>query len=402
MTVKLKFFLPVIAALPALYGALAAKDLAELQSAKESRVLEQALRFYSNGMDTEAMDRFMEIIVRGSPSEKALATEYISKINMRLNYGLRPSANAGRSSDMDGGRAGSEFPPVTKSLEAEVSPYAARGEIPPAERELLNEKIQTKIDQLRSELLWKLGETNGVKVYAGDGGVKAMALDPQFLFADMGKAELRHDAASVLDSLAGLIFTAGNANCLVLPEGTALEDVHLGGIRRAMAVYSYLESRGLSSARLEVSLTGTGVRLPKEVMDTSGMVVLFDYFKQPKLKTPEDNRVKGPKVTLGVYPGKMQTKSNEGAIVEFSVLEGRGGRPDWKFEIFGVLKDGTRLPLREISGSGARFSHTYWNGRRKFFGAAYPAGNYVFKLTAVDLDGNEASVSRKLLLTPPR
>lgn len=402
MNAKLKLSVSVITFLFVSHGMLGAGDLAQIQGATGSRVLEQALRFYSNGMDIEAMERFMDILVKGSPSEKALATEYISKINMRLNNELRPMPGTGRPDEEGIGRGAPGAPAYPKPLEAEGSALAGVTGLSPEETDLLDERIRSKMDQLRGELLWRLGEINGVKVYEGAGGLKAIVLDPAVFFDGTGKATLRPGVSAALDLLSGLIFTAGNANCLVLPEGTALEEVSLGGIRRAMALYSYLESRGHSAARMEVRLTGTSISLPKEVMDVSGIIVLFDYLNPPKLKIPEDNRGKGPKVSLGIYPAEIRTKSNEGAVVEFSVQERAGVSPEWKFEIFGMLKDGTRLPLREISGSGARFSQTYWNGRRRFFGAAYPAGKYIFKVTAVDLDGHEVSVSRKLVVEAPQ
>ena len=73
-----------------------------------SRNMEQAIRLYHNGQDNEAMDRFMDILIKGTPSEKSLANDYISKITLRMNSGVSypgspaaqtaPAANPARAS----------------------------------------------------------------------------------------------------------------------------------------------------------------------------------------------------------------------------------------------------------------------------------------------------------------
>ena len=57
--------------------------------------MEQAIRLYHEGEDTEAMDRLMAILVRGTPSEKALANEYITKITLRMNTGVNTVSDRG-------------------------------------------------------------------------------------------------------------------------------------------------------------------------------------------------------------------------------------------------------------------------------------------------------------------
>ena len=91
---------------------------------------------------------------------------------------------------------------------------------------------------------------------------------------------------------------------------------------------------------------------------------------------------------------------SEGAIVEFSAFESPIGKPSWKFQIFQVQADGSRLLLQEISGSGPQYNQSFWNGRKKFFGASYPAGKYMFTVTAADVEGRETSLTRLLLVRP--
>ncbi|MCM2305465.1 MAG: hypothetical protein NDJ72_12225, partial [Elusimicrobia bacterium] len=50
-----------------------------------SRPMQIAVRFYEQGEDIQAMDRFMEILTKGDPSERSMANEYINLITHRMN-----------------------------------------------------------------------------------------------------------------------------------------------------------------------------------------------------------------------------------------------------------------------------------------------------------------------------
>ncbi len=371
-----------------------------------SRSMEQAIRLYHEGQDTEAMDRFMDILVKGTPSEKALANEYISKITLRMNTGVNtvkdrgaePSAlhevSVAKPRDTGAGRPADDVRGGDDREEDEGG-AAEEGE---AQKARASEKITARIAQMRRDLLLELGRGNAVKIYMGDSMPKALTLDPAYFFT--GETSFRPGSDKTLAALAGLLFTLGKANCLILPEGTAEGDVKIRSIRRALALNSYFESRGISKSRLEVNLTGTGVSFPRELTNISGMVIIFDYDKAPLLKDEADPRTKGPRVSLGVYPTSISVQKNEGAIVEFSVFEPPTGSPTWKFQVFQVQKDGSRLQLQEFSGSGPQYNQSFWNGRKKFFGAPYPSGKYMFTVTASDIEGRETSLSRLLLVKP--
>ncbi|OGR75441.1 MAG: hypothetical protein A2X32_13055 [Elusimicrobia bacterium GWC2_64_44] len=376
-----------------------------------SRSMEQAIRLYHEGEDTEAMDRFMDILVKGSPSEKALANEYITKITLRMNTGVNTVKDRGAEpttltevSQPKTAPSGRQDVPVGVRLketqEAEEAEFEARDDAE-AQRERVNDKISAKIAQMRRDILLELGRADAVKVYMGaDGLPKALTLDPNYFFA--AETTFRPGTDKMLGLLSGLLFTLGKGNALLLPEGSAEGDVKIKSIRRAIALNSYFESRGVSKSRLEINLTGTDIRFPKELTNISGLIILFDYDKQPRLKDLEDLQTKGPKVSLGIYPTAIAVHNNEGAIVEFSAFESPIGQPSWKFQIFEVQKDGSRLLLQEMSGSGPQFNQSFWNGRKKFFGAPYPSGKYMFTVTATDVEGRETSLSRLLAirLTP--
>jgi outer membrane protein OmpA-like peptidoglycan-associated protein len=378
-----------------------------------SRSMEQAIRLYHEGEDTEAMDRFMDILVKGSPSEKALANEYITKITLRMNTGVNTVTDRGAEpttltevSQPKTAPSGRQDVPLGLRLketrDAEDAELAARDDAE-SQRERVSEKIAAKIAQMRRDILLELGRADAVKVYmGGDGLPRAITLDANYFFASTPNTEttFRPGTDKMLGLLSGLLFTLGKGNALLLPEGSAEGDVKIKSIRRAIALNSYFESRGISKSRLEVNLTGTDIRFPKELTNISGLIILFDYDKQPRLKELEDLQTRGPKVSLGIYPTAIAVHNNEGAIVEFSAFESPIGQPSWKFQIFEVQKDGSRLMLQEMSGSGPQFNQSFWNGRKKFFGASYPTGKYMFTVTATDVEGRETSLSRLLAVRP--
>ncbi|OIO01119.1 MAG: hypothetical protein AUJ51_08815 [Elusimicrobia bacterium CG1_02_56_21] len=387
-------------------GPLAGRLSAQASKSGTSRSMEQAIRLYHEGDDIEAMDRFMQILVKGTPSEKALANEYVSKITLRMNTGVNTIKDRGAEpttlTEVSQPKSGTTVRDVplgikTRQLDEEDDARAQQGG-DEARRARVNDKITSKIELLRRDLLLELSRSDAVKVYMGNGVPKALTLDPNFFFAN--ETSFRAGTDKMLTALSGLFFTLGKANFLILPEGSAEGDVKIKSIRRALALNSYFESRGISKSRLEVNLTGSEVRFPKELTTIRGLIILFDYDKQPRLKDLEDLQTKGPKVSLGIYPTAIAVHKNEGAIVEFSVFESPIGEPSWKFQIFQVQKDGSRLLLQELSGSGSQYNQSFWNGRKKFFGAAYPSGRYMFTVTATDLEGRDTAISRLLLVRP--
>jgi outer membrane protein OmpA-like peptidoglycan-associated protein len=407
-TRALKFTLPgLLALLFAAAGPLSPDLAAQAARGGISRSMEQAIRLYHEGEDTEAMDRFMDILVKGSPSEKALANDYISKITLRMNTGVNTVKDRGAEpttlTEVSAPRNAEEKRQTP--LGARPAPLdeeeeeADRRDDAAAQRERVAEKINAKISQMRRDILLELNRSNPVKVYMGsDGMPRALTLDPAYFFAS--ETTFKPGADRFLGLLSGLLFTLGKANVLLLPEGSAEGDVKIRSIRRALALNSYFESRGVSKARLEVNLTGTDVRFPKELTSISGIIILFDYDKAPRLKDLEDLQTRGPKVSLGIYPTAIAVHQNEGAIVEFSAFESPLGQPSWKFQIYQIQADRSRLLLQEMSGSGSQYNQSFWNGRKKFFGAPYPSGRYMFTVTAADNEGKETSLSRLLVIRP--
>ena len=403
----LKFTLPgILGLLFAASGSLPSDLSAQASKSGISRSMEQAIRLYHEGEDTEAMDRFMDILVRGTPSEKSLANEYITKITLRMNTGVTSAKDRGAEpttlTEVSQPKPASSPRDVPLGIKADIRDNEdmerAQRDDAEAQKERVSEKITAKIAQIRRDLMIELGRTDAVKLYMGDGVPKAMTLDSNYFFAS--DTTFRAGTDKMLSAVSGLLFTLGKANILILPEGSAIGDVKIKSIRRALALNSYFESRGISKSRLEVNLTGSEVSFPKELSSINGLIILFDYDKKPRLKDIEDLQTKGPRVSLGIYPTAIAVHNNEGSIVEFSVFESPIGLPSWKFQVFEVQKDGTRLQLQEISGAGSQYNQSFWNGRKKFFGAPYASGRYMFTVTAADTEGRETSLSRLLVVRP--
>ncbi|MBI5744590.1 MAG: OmpA family protein [Elusimicrobia bacterium] len=386
-------------------GPLAPASHAQQQAPKSaiSRSMEQAIRLYHEGQDTEAMDRFMDILVKGTPSEKALANEYISKITLRMNTGVNTIKDRGAEpsalSEVSTTKAAQGRPASAPRDFASESDDEGDGRAAAdAQKEKAAEKITSRIALMRRDLLLELGRGDAVRIYMGDNMPKAVTLDPNFFFS--GETNFRPGSDKTLNALAALIFTMGKVNCLILPEGTAEGDVKIKSIRRAIALNSYFESRGVSRSRLDVNLTGADVKFPRELTNINGIVLVFDSEKAPRLKDSEDPQTKGPRVSLGVYPTAISVQNDEGAIVEFAAFESPVSQPSWKFQVFQIQKDGTRLQLQEISGSGSQYNQSFWNGRKKFFGPSYPSGKYMFNVTATDVEGRQTSMTRLLVVRP--
>src|SRR5271156_5439632 len=52
-----------------------------------SRQMQQGVRLFDAGHDTEAMDLFLEVLTHGIPEERPLANEYLNLITQRMNVG---------------------------------------------------------------------------------------------------------------------------------------------------------------------------------------------------------------------------------------------------------------------------------------------------------------------------
>lgn len=375
------------------------------QNRISSREMEQAIRLYQEGKDNDAMDRFMNILIKGSPAEKSLANEYINKITMRMNTGIDTGGNDSVDSSVREVPQEKDVKPKieTKSYLDEKTTKSSEVFEKVVTTPTLNgdvaSKILEKINEMRREVLLTMSKISAFKVFLKDQNTPvAILIDEDEIFSS--GATFKPKAIEYLQNLSALFFTTGKANIVLLPRGSATGEIEIASIRRAIAVSSYLTSRGISPSRLSVNLTGANVVIPKQVNNVNGLLFIFYYDKEMALKGEDDMKTGGPKVSMGIYPPVISAYKDEGAIIEFSVLEGSGGLPTWKFEIFRVNQDNSMLAIQTVEGYGSKYNQTFFNGREKFFGAYYPWGRYVFSITATDMNGKETSEKRFLLLKP--
>ena len=368
-----------------------------------SRSMEQAIRLYRAGETTEAMDRFMDILIKGSPTEKALANEYISRITIGMNTGV----TGVNDDDNDAGLAAVKQQTQAKKSAATgvpdsqtYSPEQISDTNSAARKEVIAKRVNKALEDLRNDVILKLSNIGSVKLYTKNGQLTALSMNSNAFFA--GDTAFKSGTDEALSLISGLIFSLGKVSCLILPEGSVGGDIKIKNIRRAIALNSYFEKRGISKAKIDVDLVGNDISIPKELANVGGLIILFDYTREPKLKPADDNLPeKGPRVSLGVYPTAIAPHKNEGAVVEFSIMEPPAGIPSWTFQIYQAQPDGSRLLLQEIQGTGAQYNQSYWNGRRNFFGVPYSAGRYIFSITARDIEGNESKpVSRYVQIQP--
>ncbi|MCR4819521.1 MAG: OmpA family protein [Elusimicrobiales bacterium] len=397
-----KFFASFLSAVIFLTSAIPAVAQ-EDSSSGMSRSMDQAIRLYRAGESTEAMDRFMDILVKGSPSEKALANEYISKITMGMNTGVTGI----NDDDTDAGLAAVRQQNQTRKNAAHGIKSTSGADYAPervsevnsaARKDVIAKRVYKATEEMRRDVLLKLSNLSSVKLYTKNGRLTALSMNSNFFFA--GDTAFKSGTEEALGLISGLIFALGKVSCLILPEGSVGGDIKIKNIRRAIALNSYLENRGVAKAKIDVDLVGNDVSIPKELSNVGGLIILFDYSREPRLKPVDDMKTKGPRVSLGVYPTAIAPHKNEGAIVEFSVMELPSGIPSWSFQVYQSQPDGSRLQLQEIHGTGAQYNQSYWNGRRNFFGIPYPAGRYIFSLTAKDVEGNETTISRYIQIQP--
>ncbi len=378
--------------------------LAVSQNRISSREMEQAIRLYQEGKDNDAMDRFMDILVKGSPSEKALANDYINRITMRMNTGIDTTDDSSNAPVREI-PSQNEFRPKIETQKYIEKSSAESEKTKRQEKEATSnnvdvaKKIFKKIEEMRKGILLSISKVDSFKIYMEDQNTPVAVLINEDEIFSSG-ITFKPKAIEHLQSLASLIFATGEASVMIVPKGVATGEIEIASIRRAIAINSYLTARGLSPARLNVNLTGSNIALPKEVTNVNGILCLFDYKKEKKLKAEDDMKTGGPRVSIGIYPTAISAFKGEGAIVEFSVFEGSGGLPTWKFEIYRVNSDNTVIAIQSVEGQGPKYSQTFFNGREKIFGAYYPSGKYIFSITASDLNGKETTEKRFLLLKP--
>ncbi|MBI3547439.1 MAG: OmpA family protein [Elusimicrobia bacterium] len=373
-----------------------------------SKQMQLAIHLYQQGRDTEAMDRFMDVLVNGEPRERTMANDYLNLITQRQNVIGGELASGAKNNlpqpevvpvrplrrdpvGVPSGRLSTPSP----SLESERDPeQLARSNKAVMKREIDN-AVRAKARLFLSELE-KLEE---IRVIMADGrNPRAIGIPTEFFFEN--GTIFKKTSASILKNLSGLVYCLGATQVAILPEGVMLGDSKILDMRRTMAISSYFSSAGIAPPRIRVNLLQSQVDLPRGLADFRGIILLFIY-NQPLTLSAERliGEESGPPISLGIFPERVSAERNEGSIIEFSVVEPPVGLSSWKFHILPPGKRGAEAaPIQEVMGGAPVFHQIYWNGKRNYFGSALPSGSYEVVVTATDAKGRTRSLHKWIAL----
>ncbi|MCX5794527.1 MAG: hypothetical protein NTY77_03410, partial [Elusimicrobia bacterium] len=403
--------------------------------------MKTAIMFYERGDDMQAMDRFMDLLVKGDPSERAMANEYLNLITHRMNIGTKdfkrtppPAATqvetvvaieparkaapqvetvaseparkaasaAPRIAEPDS--PGIELAAATPARPVAPAPAvrpAVRSDaaLPPANRDLMKKEIRARLRYLLETSLKELKAYDGLRVLMLENGdPQALGIPSALLFSS--GITFNKDAARLLDSMARLVFSLGSTQVVILPEDAATGDAKVQDMRRSMGISAYLFSTGVATPRVRVNLLNSQVEIPKPLQDFKGVVIVFVYNRPLELVVESSlGEEAGPPISLGVYPQALRPEDNEGAVIEFSVSDPPAGLVSWKFQLLQPASGGAELaPLQEVAGGGPVFHQIYWNGRQNYFGSSLPGGRYECVLSATDAKSRTRTLHRWIQL----
>lgn len=394
-----------------------------------------AVRFYEQGEDIQAMDRFMEILTKGDPSERSMANEYINLITHRMNTlgggGGAPTPKAGVSvavpvnpnvaspvrradpaaaarvapetiSDGEAARGrATRFDAIdddsarSSARKRAAPPRARADDMPAANKALMRKEIRARLRNAVERSLSDVKSIEGVRVVMRENGdPEAIGIPTSKLF--QAGIAFQTGASKILDPLTKLVFALGTTQAVILPEGTAIGDAKVMDMRRTMGISSHFFNAGIAPPRVRVNLLNTQVDIPKGLMDFKGVVIVFVY-NQPLSLVVESavGDELGPPISLGVYPPSFRPARGQGVIIEFSVSDPPAGLVSWKFQLLQPSRDGAELaPLQDVVGGGPVFHQIFWNGKQNYFGQTLAPGRYECVLTAMDAKNRQRSLHR--------
>ncbi len=358
-----------------------------------SRSMRTAIHFYEQGDDMQAMDRFMEILTKGNPSERSMANEYINLITHRMNGAAGAGGNPATTQTV-----GETQPALVKT----ASERASHGdETSPPNKALMRKEIKARLRAAQERSLADLKAVEGVRVAMRENGdPEALGIPSPLLFQE--GISFQRDAGRLLEPLTKLVFALGSTQVLILPEGTNRGDAKVLDMRRTMGISSALYQAGVAPPRVRVNLLNTQVDIPKSLTDFKGVIVVFQY-AQPMTLSAESavGDEVGPPISLGVFPPQIRPSRNQGAVIEFSVSDPPAGLVSWKFSLLQPSKEGSELaPLQEVVGGGPVFHQIFWNGRQNYFGSPLPAGRYECVLTALDAKNRQRTLHKWIQVLP--
>lgn len=364
-----------------------------------SRELQQAIRLYQEGKNPDAMDKFMDIMMSGTPEEKAVAREYLNKITAGIRYTSSDNKTSQNNKveivtveSVSPSKEGKESVQKEENKSLKETEKQSSGEI---NTETLKDMIAKKIKELKNDLMLSIYRNNAFKIYIDKDNERPECIVVKNDAVFTSNLTFNPKITDDLEKLAGLIMTLGRTKVTIVPEGVLSGDTKIVNIRKASVLHSYFLTYGISPAKISLDMMGSSTHIPKNVDDLSGTILLFNYSDEISLT---DKSSDDPKVSLAIYPGKIELSKEETSIVELSVMSSRVPIAHWKLEINRIDGDKT-VNVESFEGSEPSYVQILFNGRKKLTGEYYPAGKYVFSLTATDTKGKTSSDKKSLILT---
>jgi outer membrane protein OmpA-like peptidoglycan-associated protein len=395
-----------------------------------SRDMQLGIFYFKKGEDSEAMDRFIEVLNAGNPTERTLANQYLNRITRRLSgtesvpqkpaqkpeektssppsstapaipSKPAPSSNRSQAQAAQESSAASQELPATPPQAQKQNPavsHSPAAQAAPLSASAIQEQIKGKIRSLADSGLGHLKRVQRIVIVRKkDGRPWAIALPSELLFEK--QIAFRNRANQIISNLASVTYGEGQAKVFVFPEGAALGDVKVMDMRRAVALADSLVSLGISPSRVQAELlTGGSYRIPSSLLSFKGIILVFDYHSTLNLKAPPDEA--GPPLSMGLSTPRFRVDQGQGVLIEFSVQKPHSGVSFWRFKILGP-ENAKPKTIEEVVGSGPVFHQVYWDGRKDYSGSHEPYGFYECLLTAKDGSGRTRAIHRWVELAGP-
>ncbi len=279
--------------------------------------------------------------------------------------------------------------PATSVFADLTSPDAVRA------RELYTSQ---KLDSMAAAAMEQINDTKGAHLYMRDGRPDAIDIDPEIIF---NRGQFRPESLPLLNSVYELLALTQGAAYVILPPGSYTDDVTLAGIREAMALNSYLISRGISQGKLSYNMGLADEEPPARYANLNGLAIVFDYdAKLPTDLEKNANNETAPLLSMAVVPlcHAIDRSLGEAFAIDFSVLETVSPVDNWVLQIVQHGRDGKFYVVRQLEGFGPVYHQILWNGRKGIIGPELPCGKYTAVLTATDLKGKKQTLRRRLIV----
>ena len=376
------------------------------------------------------MDRFIEVLNGGNPTERTLANKYLNRITRRMSgTESNPQKPAQKTEEKTSSSSSSAVPssavkpapsPTPSQAQAAPASVAAPHEAPvaspqtqkqspavavsptaqaaPLSPSAIQEQIKGKIQALADSGLRRLKRVHRVVILRKkDERPLAIALPSDILFEK--QIAFKNRANQIISDLASVTYGEGQAKIFIFPQGAALGDVKVMDMRRAVALADSLVSLGIAPSRVQAELlTGSSYRIPSSLLSFKGIILVFDYHSTLDLKAPPDES--GPPLSMGLSSPRFRADQGQGVLIEFSVQKPHSGVNFWRFKILGP-ENAKAKTIEEVVGSGPVFHQVYWDGRKNYSGFHEPYGFYECLLTAKDGSGRTRAIHRWVELAGP-